>query len=121
VAYIKGLDLVDIIRMLRGVTNGGWDPKKTNNFHLYTLVLATQTLHATGYAMGIGYDGACSTGNLEKDEAVMVYSVTGPPARATRTKPSFLPRVTKPAGFLPPEQPLGDFCSGAGPIQDATV
>ena len=73
VAYIKGLDLVDIIRMLRGVTNGGWDPKKTNNFHLYTLVLATQTLHATGYAMGIGYDGACSTGDLEKDEAVLVY------------------------------------------------
>jgi len=40
---------------------------------LYTLVLATQTLHATGYAMGIGYDGACSTGDLEKDEAVLVY------------------------------------------------
>ena len=73
VAYIRGLDLLDIIRMLRGVTNGGWDPKKTNNFHLYTLVLATQTLHATGYAMGISYDGACSSGDLDKDEAVMVY------------------------------------------------
>jgi len=73
VGYVRGLDLLDIIRMLRGVTNGGWDPKKTNNFHLYTLVLASQTLHATGYAMGIGYDGACSTGNPDKDEAVMVY------------------------------------------------
>ncbi|MEK9602056.1 MAG: thiamine pyrophosphate-dependent enzyme, partial [Pontimonas sp.] len=36
VAYVKGLDLLDIIRMLRGVTNGGWDPKETQNFHLYT-------------------------------------------------------------------------------------
>lgn len=73
VAYIRGLDLVDIIRMLRGLTHGGWDPKQTNNFHLYTLVIGSHTLHATGYAMGIGFDGACSTGDLEKDQAVMVY------------------------------------------------
>lgn len=72
-AYVKGLDLIDIIRMLRGLTNGGWDPKKTNNFHLYTLVIGSHTLHATGYAMGIGYDGACSTGNNDTDEAVLVY------------------------------------------------
>jgi pyruvate dehydrogenase E1 component alpha subunit len=73
VAYIRGVDLVDILRMLRGLTHGGWDPKKTNNFHLYTLVIGSHTLHATGYAMGIGFDGACSTGDLEKDEAVIVY------------------------------------------------
>jgi Pyruvate/2-oxoglutarate dehydrogenase complex, dehydrogenase (E1) component, eukaryotic type, alpha subunit len=73
VAYLKGLDLVDIIRMLRGVTNGGWDPKKTNNFHLYTLVIGSHTLHATGYAMGIGFDGACGSGDLDTDEAVLVY------------------------------------------------
>jgi pyruvate dehydrogenase E1 component alpha subunit len=72
-AYVKGVDLIDIIRMLRGLTNGGWDPKKTNNFHLYTLVIGSHTLHATGYAMGIGYDGACSTGNNDTDEAVLVY------------------------------------------------
>ena len=73
VAYLKGLDLVDIIRMLRGVTNGGWDPKKSNNFHLYTLVIGSHTLHATGYAMGIGFDGKCGSGNLDSDEAVLVY------------------------------------------------
>jgi len=73
VAYIRGLDLVNIIRMLRGITHGGWDPKETNNFHLYTLVIGSHTLHATGYAMGIGFDGACSTGQPEKDEAVLVY------------------------------------------------
>ncbi len=73
VGYVKGLDLINIIRMLRGVTHGGWDPKETKNFHLYTLVIGSHTLHATGYAMGIGFDGACSTGNPEKDEAVLVY------------------------------------------------
>ena len=73
VAYIRGLDLVNIIRMLRGQTQGGWDPKETNNFHLYTLVIGSHTLHATGYAMGIGLDGSCSTGNRETDQAVLVY------------------------------------------------
>ncbi|MEB0303600.1 thiamine pyrophosphate-dependent enzyme, partial [Mucilaginibacter sp. 5C4] len=52
VGMIRGLDLVDILRMLRGVTLGGWTPEDHGNFHLYTLVLASQTLHATGYAMG---------------------------------------------------------------------
>lgn len=73
VAFIRGLDLFNIIRMLRGITHGGWDPKKTNNFHLYTLVIGSHTLHATGYAMGIGLEGACSTGDLETDQAVIVY------------------------------------------------
>jgi pyruvate dehydrogenase E1 component alpha subunit len=73
VAYIRGLDLINIIRMLRGHTHGGWDPKQTNNFHLYTLVIGSHTLHATGYAMGIGFDGASQTGNVDEDEAVLVY------------------------------------------------
>lgn len=73
VAFLKGLDLLDIIRMLRGVTNGGWDPRESNNFHLYTLVIGSHTLHATGYAMGIGFDGACGSGQLDTDEAVLVY------------------------------------------------
>ena len=32
--------------------HGGWDPNE-KNFHLYTIVIGAQTLHATGYAMGI--------------------------------------------------------------------
>ena len=39
--------------MLRGLSHGGWVPAETGNFHLYTLVIGSQTLHATGYAMGI--------------------------------------------------------------------
>lgn len=73
VGMIRGLDVVDILRMLRGVTLGGWVPEEHGNFHLYTLVLAAQTLHATGYAMGMQLDGSTATGNPKTDQAVIVY------------------------------------------------
>jgi pyruvate dehydrogenase E1 component alpha subunit len=73
VARIRGVDPMRIIEMLRGLDHGGWDPKEHGNFHLYTLVIGSQTLHATGYAMGIAFDGASSTGDPERDEAALVY------------------------------------------------
>lgn len=73
VAIIRGVDAIDIIRMLRGLTHGGWDSAEHNNFNIYTLVLGSQTLHATGYAMGLQLDGVTGTGDLESDQAVVVY------------------------------------------------
>ena len=75
VARIRGVDPVDIIRLMRGLTHGGWDPfdPKNGNVHLYTLVLGAQTLHATGLAMGLTFDGRSGTGDPERDEAVIVY------------------------------------------------
>jgi 2-oxoisovalerate dehydrogenase E1 component alpha subunit len=73
VGRIRGLDLMRIIELLRGQSHGGWDPAATGNFHLYTLVIGSQTLHATGYAMGITLDGAAGTGDPEKDAAVVAY------------------------------------------------
>ncbi|UOQ91035.1 thiamine pyrophosphate-dependent dehydrogenase E1 component subunit alpha [Agromyces endophyticus] len=73
VGMIRGLDPVGILALLRGVTQGGWNPEESGNFHLYTLVLASQTLHATGYAMGLQFDGATATGDPESDAAVLVY------------------------------------------------
>ena len=75
VATIRGVDPLDIIRVMRGVTNGGWDPTdpKNGNVRIYTLVLGTQALHATGYAMGIAFDGKTATGDPDRDEAVVVY------------------------------------------------
>jgi 2-oxoisovalerate dehydrogenase E1 component alpha subunit len=73
VGMIRGLDPVRIFALLRGATLGGWNPTENGNFHLYTLVLASQTLHSTGYAMGIRFDGACGTGDPETDAAVLVY------------------------------------------------
>lgn len=73
VGKIRGLDPVRIMEMLRGIAHGGWDPAETNNFHLYTLVIGAQTLHATGYAMGIALDGMSGTGDPDRDTAVLVY------------------------------------------------
>jgi len=75
VTRIRGVDPVDIIKLMRGVSHGGWDPSdpKNGNTRLYTLVLGSQTLHATGYAMGLVFDGRTGTGDPERDEAVVVY------------------------------------------------
>ncbi|MFT3797775.1 thiamine pyrophosphate-dependent dehydrogenase E1 component subunit alpha [Microbacterium sp.] len=75
VATTRGVDPIDIIRVMRGLTHGGWDPTDpTNgNVHIYTLVLGSQTLHATGLGMGLVFDGRCGTGDPAADEAVIVY------------------------------------------------
>ncbi len=68
VAWCRGLDPMKLLELFRGVSHGGWDPK-AHNFHLYTIVIGSQTLHATGYAMGIQRDGAVG----EDGEAVIAY------------------------------------------------
>jgi 2-oxoisovalerate dehydrogenase E1 component alpha subunit len=68
VAWCRGLDPVRLLELFRGVSHGGWDPAE-HNFHLYTIVIGSQTLHATGYAMGIQRDGAVG----EDGEAVIAY------------------------------------------------
>jgi 2-oxoisovalerate dehydrogenase E1 component alpha subunit len=75
VARIRGVDPIDIIRVMRGLTHGGWNPfdPENGNVHIYTLVLGSQTLHATGLAMGMAFDGRCGTGDADRDEAVIVY------------------------------------------------
>jgi len=70
VALTRGLDLADLLKLFRGISNGGWDPRE-NNFHLYTLVLAAQTLHAVGYAMGIQRDAAADSAS--EPAAVVAY------------------------------------------------
>ncbi|HNV42368.1 MAG TPA: pyruvate dehydrogenase (acetyl-transferring) E1 component subunit alpha [Ornithinibacter sp.] len=72
VAWCRGVDPVNLLGMFRGVNHGGWDPNE-KNFHLYTIIIGAQTLHATGYAMGIQRDGAVGTGDDERDAAVIAY------------------------------------------------
>lgn len=57
VAVARGVAHADLLKLFRGITNGGWDPRESN-FHLYTLVLAAQAPHAVGYAMGMQRDQA---------------------------------------------------------------
>jgi len=64
VAISRGVDPLTLLGLFRGVSNGGWDPFE-KNFGLYCIVIGSQTLHATGYAMGIQRDSS--------DDAVIAY------------------------------------------------
>lgn len=73
IARIRGVDVLNIIKLLRGVTHGGWNPAEHNNFHLYTLVIGSHTLHAAGVGMGLTLRGETGTGNPDTDAAVVAY------------------------------------------------
>ncbi len=74
VAWCRGIDPVRLLELYRGVSHGGWAPEE-HKFHLYTIVIGSQTLHATGYAMGIQRDGAVGGDPAHQgtEEAVIVY------------------------------------------------
>jgi pyruvate dehydrogenase E1 component alpha subunit len=82
VLYCRGIDPIMPLSLFRGVDQGAWDSVATK-FNMYTIVIGAQTLHATGYAMGIALDGRIGgngaagdhrEGNAERaDEAVIAY------------------------------------------------
>ena len=69
VLYCRGIDPIMPLGLFRGVDQGGWDPNEFK-FGMYTIVIGAQTLHATGYAMGIAKDGKVGT---DEGEAVIAY------------------------------------------------
>ncbi len=105
VALTRNVDLAELLRQFRGVSNGGWNPKDTN-FHLYTLVLAAQTPHAVGYAMGIQRDqkfaasAALADGTPARPRSPRLpswsTSATAPAPKATSTSPWCSPPPTRP-------------------------
>jgi pyruvate dehydrogenase E1 component alpha subunit len=72
VAWCRGMQPIELIGLFRGSTLGGWNPK-THNLMPYAIVIGSQTLHATGYAMGVQRDGAVGTGDPSRDTAVICY------------------------------------------------
>ena len=76
IAWCKGVDPENLLGMFRGVNHGGWDSNE-NNFHLYTIVIGNQMLHAVGYAMGVQRDGDVGTGDVDRDTAVMAFTGDG--------------------------------------------
>jgi len=56
VAYTRGVEIVDLVRVWRGITASGWDPFAVN-MATPQVIIGAQALHATGYAMGITNDG----------------------------------------------------------------
>ena len=63
-ALVRGITPAQLLVQWRGNAHSGWDPE-AYRFHVYTLVLAAQLLHATGYARGVQLDGA--------EEVVLAY------------------------------------------------
>ncbi|RVW05966.1 pyruvate dehydrogenase (acetyl-transferring) E1 component subunit alpha [Rhodococcus spongiicola] len=57
VAYCRGVDPAVMTRMWRGCAHSGWDPEAVNMTNP-ELVVGAHGLHATGYAMGVQFDGA---------------------------------------------------------------
>jgi 2-oxoisovalerate dehydrogenase E1 component alpha subunit len=72
VAWCLGVDPVQLLGLFRGVDLGGWDSQQSR-FHLYTIVIGAQALHATGYAMAVERDGLVGTGDPDRDMAVIGY------------------------------------------------
>ena len=64
VAVVRGIDAVALVAQWAGATYCGWNPRSHRLFP-YTLVLAAQTLHGVGYAIGRRLKGP--------DETVVVY------------------------------------------------
>jgi pyruvate dehydrogenase E1 component alpha subunit len=71
VLYCRGIDPIMPLGLYRGVDQGGWDPNEYK-FNMYTIVIGAQTLHATGYAMGIAMDGKVGD-DVTTSEAVIAY------------------------------------------------
>ncbi|AWB90913.1 thiamine pyrophosphate-dependent enzyme [Aeromicrobium chenweiae] len=63
-ALCRGISPADLMRQWKGAAHSGWNPAESR-FHIYSLVLGTQTLHATGYAAGAAMEGS--------DEVVATY------------------------------------------------
>ena len=80
VALSRGVGPGELLHLFRAIDHGGWDPT-AYGFHLYTLVIGSHALHATGYAMGIQRDGDVGTGDPERDRAVVVYFGDGATAQ----------------------------------------
>ena len=105
VAWCRGIDPVKLLELYRGVSHGGWAPEE-HKFHLYTIVIGAQTLHATGYAMGIQRDGDGSARRRGRHRVL----------RRRRHQPGRRQRglrlglgVQRAHRLLLPEQPVGDL------------
>lgn len=84
VAYCRGVELDDLVRVWRGTATSGWNPYDVG-MATPSIIIGAQTLHATGYAMGcvkdgvdsvaVAYfgDGATSQGDVSE---AMVFAAT---------------------------------------------
>lgn len=72
VAWCLGVDPVDLLTTMRGTGMVDW-PSAPANFHLYSFVIGSQTLHAVGMAMALQRDGVVGNQDPTQNGAAIVY------------------------------------------------
>ena len=75
VAMALGVPLANFLALFRGSNGGDWERLET--FKNYQIVIGCQALHATGYAMGLQFDGAVGNPDAADNSAVIVYHGDG--------------------------------------------
>ena len=68
----RGIDPLRLLAMFRGIDPGAWDIEE-HRTHLYSIIIGTQGVQATGYGMGLERDGLVGSGDPERDAAVMCF------------------------------------------------
>jgi 2-oxoisovalerate dehydrogenase E1 component alpha subunit len=72
VTITRGVDPLRLLAMFRGVDTGSWDVLEHNTF-MYSIIIGTQGVQATGYGMGLERDGLVGSGDPERDAAVVCF------------------------------------------------
>ena len=75
VAMVLGVPLANFLALFRGSNGGDWE--KLETFRNYQIVIGCQALHATGYAMGLQFDGAVGNPDDADNAGVGVYHGNG--------------------------------------------
>ncbi|MDA8438933.1 MAG: thiamine pyrophosphate-dependent dehydrogenase E1 component subunit alpha [Propionibacterium sp.] len=76
VAMLRDVPVANMLGLFRGTSMGDWDIEATR-FAQYQIIIGAQTLHATGYAMGIQHDGAVGNPDPERNAAVLAFHGDG--------------------------------------------
>jgi len=72
VTITRGIDPLRLLTMFRGVDTGSWDIVEHNTY-MYSIIIGTQGVQATGYGMGLERDGLVGSGDPERDAAVVCF------------------------------------------------
>ncbi len=75
VAMCLGVPMSQILGLFRGCDAGDWE--MLEKFRNYQIIIGAQTLHATGYAMGLQYDGMVGNDDPHQNAMVVAYHGDG--------------------------------------------
>ncbi|MCC2594076.1 pyruvate dehydrogenase (acetyl-transferring) E1 component subunit alpha [Tessaracoccus sp. OS52] len=75
VAMCLGIPMRQLLALFRGTDHGDWE--QLDRFRNYQIVIGTQALHATGYAMGLQFDGMVGNEDPDRNASVIVYHGDG--------------------------------------------